>query len=223
MTRQLFIGLYTEGTTDNRFLESVVKRAFEETAFESLDDFEIYLEHIYLKEPGLSYTERVIRAAQSGIDQFGITILCLHRDADGEDDSNVFQHSINPALDELSKKNEKDYCKTTAIVVPVRMIESWLLADKELFKKEIGTEKTDSTLGISRHPESIANPKEVIKEAIRIVRQDMAQRRRKDLTIKDIYMPLGQKISVDKLNNLSSYRKFRESVKAAFRLLNYLN
>jgi len=126
-------------------------------------------------------------------------------------------------LDELSKKSDQEYCKTTRIVIPVRMIESWLLADKDLFKKEIGTDKTDGALGINRNPESIANPKEVIKDAIRIARQDIVQRRRKDLTIRDIYMPLGQKIGVDKLNTLPSYRKFRESVKATFRLLNYLN
>lgn len=223
MTRQLFIGLYSEGATDSRFLESVVRRAFEETALEAVDDFEIYLEHIYLKESGLSYPEQVIRAARNGIDQFGITVLCLHKDADDADDSNVIRYSIGPALDELSKKSEQEYCKTTTIVVPVRMIESWLLADKDLFRKEIGTDKTDGALGINRNPESIANPKEVIKDAIRIARQDMVQRRRKGLTIKDIYMPLGQKISVDKLNTLPSYRKFRESVKATFKLLNYLN
>jgi hypothetical protein len=222
MTRQLFIGLYTEGNTDSRFLESVVKRAFDETAFEAMGDFEIYLQHIYLKETGLSYPEQVIRAAQDGVAQFGITVLCLHKDADAEDDTHTFQYSINPALYELSQKSDSEYCKTTTIIVPVRMIESWLLADKELFKKEIGTDKTDSILGISRNPESIADPKDVIRDAIRIARQDLVQRRRRDLTINDIYMPLGQKISSDKLNNLPSYRKFRESVRTTFRSLNYL-
>jgi hypothetical protein len=222
MTRQLFIGLFTEGSTDNRFLESVVKRAFDEAAFEAVGDFEIYLQPINLSKQGLSFAEQVIQAAKKGLEQFGITILCIHRDADNENDSNVFQNSINPALYELSKKKDKEYCKVTTVIVPVQMMEAWLLADKDLFKKEIGTSKTDSELGINRSPETIADPKEIIKEAIRIARQDLTQKRRKDLVISEIYMPLGQKISIDKLNTLKSYLKFKQSVQSAFKVLNYL-
>ena len=221
MTRQLFVGLFTEGNTDNRFLESVVKRTFDEAAFEAVGDFEIYLQPINLTKQGLSFSEQVIRASKKGVEQFGITILCIHRDSDSENDTNVFQHSINPALYELSQKKDKEYCKVTTVIVPVQMMEAWLLADKNLFKKEIGTNKTDIELGINRSPETIADSKEMIKEAIRIARLDLTKKRRKDLDISEIYMPLGQKISIEKLNKLNAYLKFKQSVKSAFQILNY--
>lgn len=40
-TPQLFIGLYTEGTTDIRFFKSVVKRTFDEISFECFNQIEI--------------------------------------------------------------------------------------------------------------------------------------------------------------------------------------
>lgn len=223
MTKQLFVGLYTEGSTDLRFLESVVKRTFDNIAFEAPGDFEIFIQPVFLKKTGLKFYEQVIQASKDGLDQFGMTILCVHRDADSDTDENVYINSINPALQELSTKKDFDYCKTITLIIPVHMIEAWLLADKELFKQEIGTVKSDVELGINRKPEVIADPKETIKEAIRISRQEVTLKRRKDLSINEIYMPLGQKIGMQKLNELSSYIKFKESVKAAFTKLNYLH
>ena len=46
------------------------------------------------------------------------------------------------------------HLKTSVIIVPIQMTESWMLAEKELLKKEIGTDKTDIELGIHRDPES---------------------------------------------------------------------
>jgi hypothetical protein len=159
MTKQLFVGLYTEGSTDLRFLESVVKRTFDAIAFEAQGDFEIFLQPVFLKKTGLKFYEQVIQASKDGLDQFGMTILCVHRDADNDTDENVYINSINPALQELSTKKDFDYCKTITLIIPVYMIEAWLLADKELFKKEIGTVKSDVELGINRKPEAIFRSK----------------------------------------------------------------
>ena len=108
-------------------------------------------------------------------------------------------------------------------LVPVQEIEAWMLADKELLKKEIGTEKTDIELTIHRSPEKIANPKEVIEEAIRVAREGMVKRRRAQLTLADIYSPIGQKIGIEKLDNLNSYQDFKENIRSAFRRLKLLD
>ena len=102
------------------------------------------------------------------------------------------------------------------------MIESWVLADKELLKSEIGTKKTDTELGIQRPPESIADPKQVIEDAIRIGRQDLPKKRRKDLVIADLYQIMGSSMPIEKLDALPSFVKFKEGVREAFRVLNYL-
>lgn len=222
MTQQIFIGLFTEGKTDSRFLESIVKRTFEQVAFESKGDFEIYPLLLAPGKAGLSFTEKVLEVSKKGVLECGITVLCLHRDADDENDLMVMNNSITPALNRLQSMDSGAYCKTVAVIIPVQMTEAWLLADKELFKQEIGTTKTDQELGINRHPETIARPKDVIKEAIRLSRLQTTRHRRKNLTINEIYMPLGQKISIERLSALPSFVKFLESVKAAFRQLNYL-
>ena len=98
-----------------------------------------------------------------------------------------------------------------------------MLADKQLLKDEIGTNKTDSELKISRNPETIANPKEVIETAIKIARQNVTRKRRKDLSIADLYSAIGQKIDLDKLENLYSYQDFKDNVRKIFRKLNLLH
>ncbi|RKZ79549.1 MAG: hypothetical protein DRR19_24800 [Candidatus Parabeggiatoa sp. nov. 1] len=95
-----------------------------------------------------------------------------------------------------------------------------MLADKELLKEEIGTNKTDSELKISRSPETIANPKEVIEKAIKIARTNLTRKRRKDLTIADLYSAIGQKIDLEKLESFSSYQYFKGNVREVFRKLN---
>ncbi len=98
-----------------------------------------------------------------------------------------------------------------------------MLADKELLKKEIGTKKTDNELGFGRMPEAIASPKEVIEKAIHIARADFTKRRRSDLTIADLYSPIGQSIDLDKLARLDSYQDFKNNIRDAFRKLKLLH
>ena len=100
------------------------------------------------------------------------------------------------------------------------MTEAWMLADTELLKKQIGTDKSAHDLGLQRAPESVANPKDVIREAIRIARADMTKRRRRDLSISELYLPIGQEIDIEIICKLSSYQKFTENMKEAFRILN---
>ena len=221
MTKQIFIGLFAEGRTDERFLQSVVRKAFNEMAFEAVGDFEFYIEPINIERSGLSYMEQVLDAAKNGVEKYGITILCLHKDADEDNDINAFQNAIEPAIQRLQQSDDT-YCKTIVSVVPIQMIEAWLLADKQLFKNALGTDKPDLELGIEKHPEAIRNPKDVIADAIRIAQLHRTKRRRMDLTIADIYMPLGEEISIEKLSQLSSFNKFRQSVRSAFVSLNYL-
>lgn len=97
-----------------------------------------------------------------------------------------------------------------------------MLADTKLLKRQIGTNKPDQELGLSRNPESIAKPKEVVQEAIRVARANMPKKRRKDLNISELYQPMGQEIDLRKLSGLTAYRKFQENMRDAFRSLNLL-
>ncbi|MFI5140639.1 MAG: hypothetical protein ACHQIM_22670, partial [Sphingobacteriales bacterium] len=150
----------------------------------------------------------------------GIFILCVHADADQIDDSHVFNYKIIPAIKSI-QKNPDGICKIIVPIVPITMSESWMLADKELFKSEIGTTLSDETLNINRPPELMANPKALIENALRIAQESLPGRRFK-LTIGELYQPIGQKISIEKLNSLNSFKKFKAAIEVAFKELNYL-
>ena len=98
-----------------------------------------------------------------------------------------------------------------------------MLADKALLKQEIGTNKSDIELGINRHPETVSDPKEVISNAIRIAREELTQKRRRQLTITELYLPLGQSVDLSKLENLTSYQDFKKNIREAFVQLNLLH
>ncbi len=219
---QLFAGLYTEGNTDMRFLQSIVQKTLEATAFDCSGQFDIYVSPIEIDTTDLSFENKVLKASKKGMDELGISIICVHSDADNPSAIDTYENRINKAKIELNNQNEADYCKILVAIVPIQETESWLLADKELLKQEIGTNKTDNELGINRPPETIANPKEVISNAIRIAREGLTQRRRNDLTIADLYLPIGQSIDLNKLENLSSYKDFKNNILIAFKQLNLL-
>lgn len=223
MSKLLHIGLFTEGTTDVRFLESIVKRTFVEIAFNCKGDVDIEISIIEIEKQTLRFTEQLLAAARKGVEELGIMVLCVHLDADAGNDKDVFVNKINPAKIELEKLEDEHYCKQILPIVPVYMTEAWMLADRELLKNQIGTTKTDKELNIFRDPETIVDPKTVIKAAIRIARQEIVKRRRRDLSISELYQPIGQEISLDKLKVLPSYVKFRNEVKNTFIELHFLH
>ena len=182
----------------------------------------LILTPIKINKRGLGFIEQVLEASKTGLEEFGMMILCVQTDADKKTLNNTYQHKINPCQIELEKQNENEYCKILVAIVPIQETEAWMLADKQLLKEEIGTNKTDSELKISRNPESIANPKEVIETAIKIARQNVTRKRRKNLNIADLYSAIGQKIDLDKLESLSSYQDFKKNVREVFKKLNLL-
>lgn len=120
----------------------------------------------------------------------------------------------------MERLSDEEYCKLLTPVIPVGMIEAWMLADKELLKSEMGTRKSDHELKIDRNPETIADSKSCIEEAIRIATIGLPKRRNK-LSIADLYEIMGDKISIESLMRLDSYRKFVDEVRKTYQSLNY--
>jgi hypothetical protein len=213
--RQIFIGYTTEGTTDNRFLASVIQRTFEEVGFECRGEVDV-LPVQFILVPNSNFIDEVIYAAVKA-EEIGLMVLCVHADADDKSDEKAFKNKIEPAF-----LKAEIYLKNLVAVVPVRMTEAWMLADTELIKKEIGTSKSDKQLCLDGMPESFIDPKEIIKEAINIAFQNLPRRRLRPVMISDLYSLIGQKISLDKLARLRSYRKFKEAVRCVYQKLNYM-
>lgn len=219
MSNVIVPGFTTEGTTDIRFLESVIKRTFEQVAFECNSEIEVY-DLTFLPCGKSGFADEMLKTAGVAFAK-GMMVLCIHTDADDDTDQQAFSTRIEPAFESITSFQGEEICKNLVAIVPIQMTEAWLLADTDLLREELGTTKSDNDLGINRHPETIARPKELIGEAIRIVFDALPKRRRRP-TLNDLYLPLGQKINLEKLSRLSSYQKFQEGVRAAYRRLNYL-
>ena len=220
MTKEIIIALAREGNTDELFLKSVIKRTFEQVACECQQEIEIF-DPVCLKPIPGNIKEKALRYATKAA-KGGATILCLHADADARTDDQAFNDRINPAFQAILKQeNSQDICQNLVPIVPIQMTEAWMLADKELLKKELGTAKHDTELGINKKPEDISKPKDVIKKAIQIARKDLTKRRRSKLTISELYSPIGQKIELIKLQSLPSYEKFENAVRDVFKKLSY--
>ncbi|MCB9425741.1 MAG: DUF4276 family protein [Flavobacteriales bacterium] len=221
MSNFILAGLFTEGTTDVRFLSSVAERTLEEVAFDCTGDIETKVEIININKTGLNFNEQVLEASRVAFNKFGILILFVHTDSDSVSDEIIFQTKIIPAENTLMTQDDS-CCKNIIAIVPVQMTESWMLADKQLLKEEIGVVKSDTDLGIHLHPESITNPKNVIENIIRISKEDLSKRRRsKGLNISDLYQIIGQKLDMAELEKLQSYQKFKKSLVNKLRELNF--
>lgn len=221
MSNFILAGLFTEGTTDNRFLSSVVERTLEDIAFECTGYIETKVEIITINKSGLNFNEQVLEVSKLAFEKFGILILFVHADSDSPSDNLIFETKIIPAQKILLEQND-NYCKNLIAIVPIQMSESWMIADKELLKDEIGIEKSNAELDIHLNPESIANPKSVIENIIRLSREDLTKRRRNNgLNISDLYQIIGQKIEISELEKLPSYLKFKNSLIDKLRDLNF--
>lgn len=220
---QITVGLNTEGPTDIRFMKSIIKRTFDEIAFECDKDIEV-LDINVIKVPKGAFAETMLAASQKGVEDYSISILCIHADADNKDIEEVMANSFTPFLTKLSQQNDSDYCKVIVPVIPIRMMEAWMLADKDLLKKKINArEIEDSKLGIDKKPETYSDPKDVIANAIRIANAGKTRRRRYAIGIAELYEDIGISIGLDALRQLSSFQHFEEGVRNAFRQLNYLH
>lgn len=220
MSNIVTIAYSTEGTTDQRFLESVIRRTFEDVASECEGDIEVF-DPFYLKfSKKNGFVDDFVSISREAFKN-GINVLCIHVDADAPTDKDVFNFKIQPAREALQQLADDAVCKIFVAIIPVQMSEAWMLADKELFKDELGTDKTDIELEISKNPETMSNPKSTIENAIRISQAHLPKRRNR-VTIAELYQPIGQKIAVEKLEALSSFRKFKLAVRNAFKELNYL-
>lgn len=222
MAIQLYIGFTVEGTTDTRFLSQVIQNVFEDLAFECRTD--VIIEDVkIITVPKTTFVETICHAANKALTDYGMSILCVHVDADARTIDDVLLNKISPLYHELENLDHDKYCKNIVPIIPIQMTEAWMLADKELLKIKIGAlGKRDIDLDLHREPESYNDPKRTIENAIRIAQAERTRRRRYDLTISDLYDELGQSVPLDKLRAIPSFREFEENVRTSLRTLGYI-
>jgi hypothetical protein len=219
MSNILQIAYTTEGSTDERFLGSIIEKTFESLLFESNTEIEIH-PPVHVTEKGETFNEK-IKAVATNYNFFHV--ICVHCDSDAPNTDFVEKHKISPAFSLVH--NTENACSNLVAVIPVQMTEAWMLVDIDLFLMEINTDKSCNELNLpcrASQIERIANPKTRIEEALREAQINIPRRRNK-LKIADIYTPISQKLSKQKLEQLPSFIAFKENVRRSLIILNYLH
>lgn len=219
MANTLFVGFMGEGITDHRFLIPIIEKILIELAYECHGQIDTKLIEIPCNKE--SFVEMVLCACKKGFEEYAISIMIVQTDADDITNNNAYKYKINPAVEAVNKY-EGEICRLFIPLVPIFETESWMLADKEILRKQIGTTKTDAQLGISGSPESLRNPKEKIEEAIRIGQEDLPKKLKNKLKISHLYSILGQSIEVEKLESFKSYQLLKANLRECLRSLNLI-
>lgn len=225
---QLFIAFTGEGSTDNRFLENIIKRTIVDIVFtECSVDLEV--EDIIIlstSKIGKKFDEYFVDAVHDALNS-GAYLLIVHTDSDKDNYEERIAHKFVPAIEALRNSENsdiRDYEQYVVPIIPIRMIEAWMLTNKSIFKEEVGTTLPDSDLDIIGDPERMSDPKKKINNALNIAKERSSRNRRLNIEdISELYSPLGNKIPFQDLYRLNSYNKFTDNLRQALRALGYLH
>jgi hypothetical protein len=193
--KQLFIGIYSEGPTDWRFFSNLIPRCLEHVFIKHGVDIEI-LDPIELKkETKTTFLEEMQRLER---EYSGLSAIFVHMDADGRAIDNTLERKWNPWL-------ESCHDKTIWIpVIPIKMLESWVLANVEALERVCMLAKADilEIIG-NKPPESIANPKEKTQAIVN------AGKSNKRLDIETV---VAKRMRLEQLEKLPSFQYFLKSI-----------
>lgn len=204
--RVLVLGLYAEGSTDERFLSPVIRRTTEEI-LANYDGGNMWDEAIIMRirlNTG-QYVNRAQSILAAAAEAQGCHILIVHADADGPTPDRALAERFQPGL-VLVKQAGKKVCQDLLPVIPIQEIEAWLLVDRETLLKELKVNQNTRISGIPpvQRIESTARPKEELDRIIRAINN--AQGRA--IGRKELYEPLGETVRLERLAALSAYNRF---------------
>lgn len=216
----LSLALYCEGTTDNRFLPSVIirtsRRILDKHQRNNIRVLPIQLIQVKKKKR----PESILQAAREAT---GYHALIVHADADHPNADRARCQRFEPGY-KLVKQTGENVCKDLLPIIPVQAIEAWMLADYELLLAEIGTKMKVDELGIptkAGQVESISKPKRRLEDTVRKAYASRSKRQRK-ADIDFLYEPMGEKIRLERLKEVSSYLQFVDDLTATLRTLNLI-
>lgn len=225
---QLYIAFTGEGSTDNRFLENIIKRTIVDIVFNECS-MDLEVEDIIIlttSKIGKKFDEYFVDAVRDALNS-GAYLLIVHTDSDKDSYEERITYKFVPAIETLRNSEDsdiRDYEQYIVPIIPIRMIEAWMLANKSIFKEEVGTTLPDSDLDITGEPERMSDPKQKINNALKIAKERSSRNRRLNIDdISELYTSLSNKIPFDDLKRLNSYNKFTDNLRKALRALGYLH
>jgi hypothetical protein len=210
--RYLSLALYAEGPTDDRFLSPLLQRLCIDICLSSPASVEVNEVFPLDTPPGemkSTREDRIVEAAKKH--QGGWNILFIHSDG-ANDPGSAARQQIEPALARLRETGLGN--RRGVPVVPVRETESWLLADGDTLREIFGTRLSNSELGLPANPawvESIGDPKRTIEE---VFAKTGPTGKRARAGAKAWFHQIGERIDLDQLRQVRSFRALETDLKA---------
>lgn len=151
------------------------------------------------------HRDGLLARAQKAIEYYPCDILIVHRDAEGES----YQARLDEIETELSQLNKK-----FIPIIPVRMLEAWLLFDENAIRKAANRPSGRTALNIPKvnRIEQTADPKSLLFESLKtasehtgrkLAKFDLNNARVRVSELIDDYSPLAA---------LESFDKFKEQL-----------
>lgn len=223
---QLVIAFYGEGASDEKFLPPIIQRTVEQVILHHRGDAEVLplavLNGQKIRNKHSQQIERIVYAAQEA---HGFHLLIVHADADSSNTHKAYIERIQPgikAVQELARSQTAVYPSILPII-PVRMVEAWMLADINAFQQVIGTHLTYSDLNFPQYPqqvESLQAPKTILQQAIKMALSRRSRQR--PIPLDTIYEPLARQISLEHLVRIPAFAEFRQSMVNALQALHII-
>jgi hypothetical protein len=216
---KLFLAFSGEGTTDNRFIPTLVERVIQDYLIKKHVTAEF--SWIIIAKKGSSQ-DNILRACKEVKDHH---CVIFHRDAGNSTWDEAYENHFMAAVKVIEEDQASEYSKNLIPVIPVRETEAWMLVDKQLLKSKIETDLSDKELVLTYKVSTIENvgdPKRVIETAILKHYETLtSKQKRYAVKISDLYDAIASEVSIPDLDNLTSFSKMKDSlIKILDKILN---
>lgn len=197
--------LVSEGTTDANLIP-IINWTLREAGGKPLAEG-ARAEFWRLRHPPESLADKLLKAHEL----FPCDVMFVHRDADNAPPEN--RHAEISQAVELAGKRRPGL--PSVGVVPVRMLEAWLLWDELAIRNAAGNPHGKKPLGLPSvdRIETRPDPKEDLHTALRIASELSGRRLKKFDAPKAFWRVVGYMDDFKPLRRLSAFRKFEDSVR----------
>jgi hypothetical protein len=203
----LVLALYAEGSVDTLFLPSIIQRTSEAILAQySLNIVDVPEIIIIPKKHGIKLDQCILQASQ---DAKRCHALLIHNDADNLGYDTARQQRFIPGFN-LVQQNNSETCHYLIPVIPVRMIESWMLADVDTLLNILGTDLSPQQLRLPTRAalvENITDPKDMLNNIIRTL-NTARSRRRQAVHLSAKYEALARQVDLNKLFEVPACKEF---------------
>lgn len=216
--------LYAEGRSDEHFLPVLLQRTIAELLNLQATKVVDVLEPVVLRPvKQRSHEEAILRAAQLAVNYH---LLFIHADADDVTAERAYMQRIEPGLGLVQSAADSGIavCHYLVPVIPVQMIEAWLLADAEAVSDVVGMPfvLVQKSLPLRAHEvEALADPKAQLEQVVRQA-QAARPRRRRNTVLSDYYEPMAYRLRLEKLRRLPAFQAMEAELADALRHLGFL-